>query len=99
MMLFQTKSQIEMTTSEPEKYIQSVLLEILNRSVFFLTYFPFRNTSIFRPAVWLGKGKRNHLNIKLYDAQKAALSFLQQYNRESILKGQRVNNTFLNRYS
>ncbi|CAF0799095.1 unnamed protein product [Adineta ricciae] len=67
-----------MITSEPEKYIQTVLLEILNR-----------------PTVWLGKGKRNHLNIGMFDAQKIALSFLQQYNRESVLKGQRINMQYM----
>ncbi|CAF1033232.1 unnamed protein product [Adineta ricciae] len=67
-----------MTTSESKKYIQTVLLEILNRS-----------------AVWLGKGKRNDLNIGMFDAHKAALSFLEQYNRESVLKGQRINMQYM----
>jgi hypothetical protein len=46
---------------------------------------------LFRPNLWLEKGDSQKFNIGTFNAQKAALAFLQQYQKLPFVKGEKVN--------
>ena len=77
------------------QYIESISLEILDRSVLILILFSIYIKKIyFRPHLWLEKDDLHKFNIETFNTRKAALAFLQQYKGWTLFKAQKVNNIF-----
>ncbi len=53
--------------------------------------FYFNKRFIFRPKFWLENNHSNKFNIEKFNTQKAALAFLEEYNRWAFVKGEKVN--------
>ncbi len=81
--------------NNPSQYIENILLEILDRFVLLKFYFYLNKKIYSRPCFWLEREDSHKYNIERFNAQKAALDFLEQYKGRNLVKAQKVNKTFL----
>jgi len=83
-----------MDRNEPSKYIEKIVLEILDRLVLLKRFFCCKkNKSYFRPWCWFYQWRDRKIekfNIARFNARQAAYAFLRQYNGESFVKAQKV---------
>ncbi len=83
-----------MGENEPSKYIEKIVLEILDRLVLFKRFCVCKESkSYFRHRYWFRRRRNRKIekfNIARFNAREAAYAFLRKYNGQPFVKTQKV---------